>query len=341
MGRKSKSEIFLCHNSNDKPEVEEIYAFLKARGAYPFMDKYSFESFKLWEDSLRERISSIEVAAIFIGKSGLGPWQTKEIEMFDARLANQSNCNIGLVILPGCSDELSSYVKDKWKFLAKRQWVDFQQPEPDPVEELVKIVKCDRKTVPKSDTEKLEIEKDNRELRKKIFEMVASSFQEKIAMLDLEVKQEKSRIEKIRREMAKLTPSLERELDPSLKEAVRVFGRNMSGMNGLAQQAIKCALKSCPELQNEPKSMKVRQEIEWFEKEIEQYLRRVHTSLLTAKDDILTEPMDHRSGLKSEVHIIALTWVKGAFRKFSSINEKSCCTVEQKIDTLIEIVRLR
>jgi hypothetical protein len=337
MSRKPNSRIFLCHNSNDKPEVEKIYAFLKARGASPFMDKHDFESFRTWEDKLRERILSIEVAAVFIGKSGLGPWQTKEIDLFEERLTNDPRFNVGLVVLPGCSEELLDYAETRWEFLQKRQRINFYQSDPDPVEELIKVSRCEIRSTLNSDKENLEIERDNRNLRKEIFEMVADSFQDELIRLNQVVRQEKNRIGKIQRKMAEISLKLEKELDPSLKEATEVLKQNISS---LARKACQNVLMDYPQFHTEQRSEIDRKRIKWFEREIEKYLLRVHTSLLTTSNKMLNQPMEHKSKLDSSAYVSALSLVKTSLGKFS-IDREAYSIVSQKIEALIEIVETR
>lgn len=337
--RKKKPQIFLCHNSKDKPEVDAIYALLKKRGIEPFMDKYNFESFKPWEDELNSKISNIKSAAIFIGKSGLGPWQTKEINKFGERLTNSFNCNIGLVILPGCSGELESYVRKEWPFLAERHWINFSEAETDPLSRLIEVASNDKKLKLKTQSDELENKKENRELRKKLFEIVASNFDAELKKLYHQIELDQDEILKIDKQMADMACAIaiEKNLDLSIQEAAKIFKDNIKF---LTEKACKHALTSNLEFQHEPQSIQIKQRINLFNTEIEKYLLRVHNSLITSSYEKLNKLMTHNSGLDYKTYVAALDWVKGSLYKFK-IEDTPRETIIKRIDDLIEIVQLR
>ena len=102
-------DVFLCHNSQEKAEVEQIRERLKQRGIYAWLDKHDFEPFRRWQDQLEEIIPRIKAAAIFIGPSGVGPWADLEMREFLIEFAERQ-IRMGLVILPGSSDEVINTV---------------------------------------------------------------------------------------------------------------------------------------------------------------------------------------------------------------------------------------
>ncbi len=126
-------DVFLCHNCQEKAEVEKIREQLKQRGIYAWLDKYDFEPFRRWQDQLEEIIPQIKAAAIFIGSSGVGPWADIEMNEFLKEFAERK-IRMGLVILPNCSDEL---IKAVPRFMKSFHWVDFRQSNPDPMEQLI------------------------------------------------------------------------------------------------------------------------------------------------------------------------------------------------------------
>jgi len=123
---------FLCHNSKEKPQVEKIRCRLQEQGIKTWLDRYDFEPFSPWQPQLEEVIGQIKSAAIFIGSSGVGPWQDIEMRSFLNEFVARK-LRMGLVILPGCSDELISKVPSFYKDF---HWVDFRQSIPDPMEQL-------------------------------------------------------------------------------------------------------------------------------------------------------------------------------------------------------------
>lgn len=125
-------DVFLCHNSKEKPLVERIRNQLRQYGIYAWLDKYDFEPFKPWQDQLEAIIPQINAVAIFIGSSGVGPWANIEMREFLVEFA-QRKIRMGLVILPDCSEELIHSVP---RFMRGFHWVDFREAEPDPMEQL-------------------------------------------------------------------------------------------------------------------------------------------------------------------------------------------------------------
>jgi hypothetical protein len=125
--------VFLCHNSQEKTQIEEIRTKLLQKGIYAWLDKYDFEPFIPWQDQLDEIIPQIKAAAVFIGSSGVGPWADIEMREFLVEFA-QRKLRMGLVILPGCPDDLINKVP---RFMRSFQWVDFRQQNPDPMERLI------------------------------------------------------------------------------------------------------------------------------------------------------------------------------------------------------------
>jgi hypothetical protein len=91
-GKDSKAEIFdvfLCHNSEDKPAVREIAQMLVKEGIKPWLDEEQIPPGTSWQKALRQQIESIRSAAVLLGESDVGPWQDREIigllDEFDKR----------------------------------------------------------------------------------------------------------------------------------------------------------------------------------------------------------------------------------------------------------------
>ena len=84
-GQDSQTEIFdvfLCHNSEDRPAVREIARKLAAEGIKPWLDVEQIPPGTTWQTALEEQINNIKSAAVFVGNSGIGPWQNEEIQAF-------------------------------------------------------------------------------------------------------------------------------------------------------------------------------------------------------------------------------------------------------------------
>jgi hypothetical protein len=91
--------VFLCHNSEDKPEVRRIADELIKRGVKPWLDERDILPGTLWQTALEEQIANIKAAAIFLGESGIGPWQNLEIRSFITEFVER-RCIIIPVFLP-------------------------------------------------------------------------------------------------------------------------------------------------------------------------------------------------------------------------------------------------
>ena len=100
-GQDSRAEIFdvfLCHNSADKPAVREIAQKLNKEGIKPWLDEEQIRPGTTWQKALGEQIEGIKSAAVFLGDGGLGPWQDQEMQSF-LNLFVKQKCAVIPVIL--------------------------------------------------------------------------------------------------------------------------------------------------------------------------------------------------------------------------------------------------
>lgn len=124
-------DVFLCHNSEDKPEIRLIADELSRKGIRPWLDEWDIRSGQLWQATLEEQIHTIKAAAVSVGKSGISPWQQMEIRTFIDQFIKRA-CPVIPVILSSATGtpELSI-------FLQNFHWVDFRGNHPDPYEQLI------------------------------------------------------------------------------------------------------------------------------------------------------------------------------------------------------------
>jgi TIR domain len=116
-------DVFLCHNHNDKPQVKLIGEQLQARGLAPWLDEWELPPGIPWQRLLEEQILQIKSAAVFVGKSGIGPWQHMELEAFLQEFVHRQ-CPVIPVILADAPK-----VPELPPFLALNTWVDFREPD--------------------------------------------------------------------------------------------------------------------------------------------------------------------------------------------------------------------
>jgi len=308
------SRVFLCHNTKDKPEINRIRSLLEGRKIRTFMDQYDFKSFGLWEQQLKSEIKNFQTAAIFLGKSGLGPWQIKEIEMFFSELKrNPENRRIGLVLLPGCFDSLQDEVIKQWPELGKWQWTNFSQDIPDPVECLISGVSSYVDKVGEDQEKKLISQKENYELRAELFQIVASGFQDRAEELFQEIEKEKVRIIAIEKEMNQIVLSSCNTLSPEVNKMAEIFKNNI---DSFAKRAAEFAVETFLEEIGNNNFENFHHKFIDFETEIKLYLLRIHTSIITARSNSLQKSMEHKSGLEADFYIKALDYVEEMLKAY-------------------------
>lgn len=113
-------DVFLSHNSRDKPAVEEIATLLRDRGLRVWLDKDQLRPGLPWQEGLEEGVRTSRSVAVFVGEDGMGAWQQPEMRAFLAR-ARREEIPVIPVLLPGCpeSPQLSL-------FLEAMTWVDLR-----------------------------------------------------------------------------------------------------------------------------------------------------------------------------------------------------------------------
>ncbi|MEY2913428.1 MAG: hypothetical protein RLZZ184_2737 [Cyanobacteriota bacterium] len=113
-------DVFLCHNSQDKTAVIEIAQQLKLTQIKPWLDDWELQPGLPWQPELEKQIQNIKSAAVFIGQSGIGPWQEEEINSF-LREFHRRKCPVIPILLPNAPQKPKLPL-----FLEGRTWVDFR-----------------------------------------------------------------------------------------------------------------------------------------------------------------------------------------------------------------------
>ncbi|MEH2401491.1 GUN4 domain-containing protein [Nostoc sp.] len=126
-----KFDVFLCHNSKDKPAVIKVAEQLQQRGISPWLDIWQLRPGFSWQRALEQQIDQIGAAAVFVGGSGFGPWQSQEIDAFLRAFANKQ-CPVIPVLLPDAPKEPQLPL-----FLQGLMWVDFSLQYPEPMGQLI------------------------------------------------------------------------------------------------------------------------------------------------------------------------------------------------------------
>jgi TIR domain/NACHT domain len=133
-GSRPKAEVFdvfLCHNSEDKPVVREISRKLARENIKAWLDEDEIRPGTSWQIELGRQIESIKSAAVFVGASGVGPWQNQEIQALLSQFVKRE-CPIIPVVLPSVKT-----TPDLPWTLANLHWVDFRDTSRDPLKQLI------------------------------------------------------------------------------------------------------------------------------------------------------------------------------------------------------------
>jgi hypothetical protein len=97
-------DVFLSYNSADRQAVSEIAIELEKRKIRPWFDEWELKPGTRWIVALQEQIGNVGAAAVFVGPSGLGPWQDIEQQQILSECVRR-RAPVIPVILPGCSQE--------------------------------------------------------------------------------------------------------------------------------------------------------------------------------------------------------------------------------------------
>jgi len=117
-----KYDVFLSHNSSDKPHVRTLHDWLSRNGVRSFLDENDLKPGDILTDKLGEAMDKSSSAIICIGEHGEGPWHGEEMNTLLGRslkmARTQNEFRLIPVLLPN-ADTTSM----RW-FLQTRLWVD-------------------------------------------------------------------------------------------------------------------------------------------------------------------------------------------------------------------------
>lgn len=113
-------DVFLCHNSSDKPMVRHLAEQLHRRGLVVWLDEWELIPGRPWQEALEEIIQTVMAAAVLVGPDGIGPWQDREMRGFLSEFVRR-NLPVIPVLLPGASDKPELPI-----FLKEFTWVDLR-----------------------------------------------------------------------------------------------------------------------------------------------------------------------------------------------------------------------
>jgi hypothetical protein len=112
-------DVFMAHNSQDRPQVEAVGEALRRRGLKPWLDQEQVPPGRWFQDVIQATIPHVKSAAIFIGPKGLGRWQVVELRAFLSECIDKGIPVIP-VLLPGVNT-----LPEKLRFLRELHRVSF------------------------------------------------------------------------------------------------------------------------------------------------------------------------------------------------------------------------
>lgn len=76
-----KFDVFVSHNSKDKPSVRELAQRLRDRGIRVWIDEDQLIPGRNWQPLLEHGIEQSATGAVLVGKDGSGPWEDEEMQV--------------------------------------------------------------------------------------------------------------------------------------------------------------------------------------------------------------------------------------------------------------------
>src|SRR4051812_10092368 len=113
-------DVFLSHNSKDKPAVRQIAEALENRGLRVWLDETELIPGRRWIAALQQAFEETATVAVCIGENGLGPWERPELEA-----ALMESVDRGLPVIPVLLPKAPSDVEVPL-FLRAFIWVDLR-----------------------------------------------------------------------------------------------------------------------------------------------------------------------------------------------------------------------
>jgi TIR domain len=112
-------DVFLSHNTQEKPLIIAIGNQLRDRGLRVWLDAWELRPGLSWQEGILQGLSCSTSCAVMIGRAGYSGWHKREMEA--ALLRQGPGYPVIPVLLPGAPDRT-----DVNAFLSLLTWVDFR-----------------------------------------------------------------------------------------------------------------------------------------------------------------------------------------------------------------------
>jgi tetratricopeptide (TPR) repeat protein len=137
-------DVFLSHNSKDKPAVETIARSLQDKyGLKCWLDKWNLVPGESWQEALERGLDQSATVAVFVGPNEISPWENEEMRSAIETRVHDTQRRVIPVLLPGAADSRDLQLP---RFLSRLTWVDFRSGLHD--EEALYRLYCGIKGIP-------------------------------------------------------------------------------------------------------------------------------------------------------------------------------------------------
>ena len=117
-------DAFLSYNSQDRPAVRQIEERLKREKLNPYLEASELLGGRQFLPELGRALDNSKTCVVFLGPSGLGPWQREELTVaLDTRVRDK-DFHVIPVLLPG-ADRTRRGDVPYLKFLQTASWIEF------------------------------------------------------------------------------------------------------------------------------------------------------------------------------------------------------------------------
>ena len=99
-----KFDVFLSHNSKDKPIVEQTAHKLEDMGIKVWLDKWNLIPGEPWQEDLEDALDESQTIAVFVGPHDISPWENEEMRSAIEERVRDKSRRVIPVLLPGAPD---------------------------------------------------------------------------------------------------------------------------------------------------------------------------------------------------------------------------------------------
>ena len=99
--REARFDVYVSYAKSDRPAATELARRLKSEGIEPWHDELNLRPGDDWRRAIETVLNEVASVAVFLGPSGLGPWQGPEVDQLLSRYEASGRPRLIPVLLPG------------------------------------------------------------------------------------------------------------------------------------------------------------------------------------------------------------------------------------------------